>query len=96
MKKTEALSVGEIISRAIAATGNADEYARQQAVFLWPEIVGPTINRHTTRRYIDGETMHVYLNSPVLKNELMYLTDSIRDKINGLMERTVVSKIIIH
>ncbi len=96
MKKSEALSVGDIISRAIAATGNADEYARQQVVFLWPEVVGPTINRHTTRRWIDGESMHVCLDSSVLKNELMYLTDSITLRLNDIMGRTVITKIIIH
>ncbi len=96
MKKTEALSVGEIISRAIAATGNRDEYARQQALFIWPEVVGPTINRNTMRRWMDHDVMHVCLTSAVLKNELMYLTDSIRTKINRILGENVVSKIIIH
>lgn len=96
MKKNEAMSVGEIISRAIAATGNRDEYARQQALFLWPEIVGPTINRCTTRRWIDRDTMHVCLNSAVLKNELLYLTDSLCRKINDTLGENVISKIIIH
>lgn len=96
MRKTEALSVGEIIERAIAATGNRDEYARQQALFLWPEVVGPTINRCTVRRWMDRDVMHVCLNSSVLKNELLYLTDSIRGKINSLMGSQVVAKIMIH
>lgn len=96
MKKYEALSVGEIINHAIAATGNRDEYARQQALFLWPEIVGPTINRCTMRRWMDRDTMHVVLNSAVLKNELSFLTDSLCRKINDLMGENVINKIVIH
>lgn len=96
MKKIEAELVGKIIDRAFAATGNRDDFLRQQALYLWPEVVGPTINRHTMRRWLDRDVMHVCLNSSVLKNELLYLTDSICRKLNELMGETVISKIIIH
>ncbi|MCC8114047.1 MAG: DUF721 domain-containing protein [Bacteroidales bacterium] len=96
MKKHEAMTVGQIIEQAIAQTGNRDEYERQQACYLWPEIVGPTINRYTTRRWVERDVMHVCLSSAVLKNELMFHRARIIDMLNRALGTKVISEIVIH
>lgn len=96
MKKHSAQSVGEIINRAIAATGNRDEYYRQQVCFLWAEVVGPEFNRHTIRRYIDGDVLHVYMTSAVMKNELSFCRGALVEKLNTLAGKDVVRDIMIH
>lgn len=96
MKKYRALSVGEIIDQAIARTGNSDTFERQQACYLWQEVVGPGINRYTTRRWIEGDVMHVSLTSASIKSELTYCRDSLVDAINNALGHQVISAIIIH
>ena len=96
MKKREALSIGEIIRRAIEQTGKSDEFDRQQACFLWSEIVGPAINRQTTRRWIDRDTLHVTIASAARKNELLFLAPALVDRINSAVGRPVITQIIIH
>ena len=96
MKRKEAIPVGEIIRRAIEQTGKSDEFDRQQACFLWGEIVGPAINRQTTRRWIDRDTLHVTIASAALKNELLYLTPALVDRINSTVGRPVITRITIH
>ena len=96
MKKYQALSVGEIIDHAIARTGNSDTFERQQACFLWQEIVGPGINRYTTRRWIEGEVMHVCISSASIKNELTYCRDSLIAAINNAIGHHLISAIVIH
>lgn len=96
MKRREASSVGQIIEQAIAATGHRDAYLGQRALYIWSELMGPAINRQTTRRWMDRDTMHVCIASGPLKSELAYCAQTIVEKINQAVGARVVSKIIIH
>lgn len=96
MKKHYAMSVGEIIDRAIAGTGNRDEYYRQQICFQWQEVVGPLVNRYTMRRYVEGTTLHVYITSASLKNELRFRTADLVAALNRTVGKDVVTTIAFH
>lgn len=96
MKRSDAKTFGEIFSEAIARTGMNEVYDEQRAAFLWTEIVGPTVNRLTTRRYISEGVLHVYISSAPLKSELNFLTETLRERINEAVGHPVVKSIIIH
>lgn len=96
MKKHYAMSVGEIIDSAIARTGNRDEYYRQQICYQWQEVVGAMINRYTLRRYVDGTTLHVYISSASLKNELRFRTGQLVEALNRVVGKDIIDKIMIH
>ncbi len=96
MKRREAMTVGQIIEQAISQTGNRDVYMQQQACFLWPEVVGPAINKCTTRRWVERDTLHVCLTSAALKSELTFLAPQVVDTLNRLLGERVVTRLIIH
>lgn len=96
MKRSEAKTVGEIFSEAMAQAGMTDVYDEQRASYLWPEIVGATVNRMTTRRYVDRGVLHVYISSAPLKSELSFLTDTLMRRINESIGKNVIHSIIIH
>lgn len=96
MKKHEAMSVSDIIQQAIAATGQRDEYHKQQICFLWGEVVGPYINKCTMRRYISGTVMHVFLSSAPLKTELSFQKQALVQKLNRLAGKEVITDILFH
>lgn len=96
MKWTEPKTFGEIFKDAMVRTGLNDVYDEQRAAFLWTEIVGPTVNRLTTRRYIADGVLHVYISSAPLKSELNFLTDTLMSRINEAVGHPVVKSIIIH
>ena len=70
--------------------------AEQRALYMWPEIVGPGVNRYTTRRYVDHGVMHVYLSSAVLKNELSFHKTSLVEQLNRAAGSNVISQIVLH
>lgn len=96
MKRTEAIRVDTIIRMAMESTGTMDTYHRQQVCFAWPEIVGPAINRCTTRRWIDRDVMHVCITSASLKNELGYISDQLIKRLNNAVGADVIRKIVFH
>lgn len=96
MKWTEPKTFSEIFNEAMTRVGMSDTYDEQRASYLWTEIVGPTINRFTTRRYIADGVLHVYITSAPLKSELSFLTDMLMKRINDAVGRQVVTSIVIH
>ena len=96
MKKHQALRVDAIIKQALEASGTTRTFNQQQACFIWPEIVGPAINRCTLRRWVDGDVMHVTLTSASLKQELAFVAESLVQRINDAVGSRIINKIVFH
>lgn len=96
MKQYTTMSVGDILDLYIDNGGNRKSFDKEKALYLWSEIVGPVINQATFKRYIEGDTMHIYINSAAIKNELMYVTEPLVQQINNAVGSHVISKLIIH
>ena len=99
MKRRNAIQIGELIRQAIEDSGSTNTYNSQNICYLWPEAVGPTINRYTTERWIHHDELHVRIASSSIKNELSFLTDAILQRLNELAGTTanpVIRRLIIH
>lgn len=97
MKKTEARTVGEIIDEIINdGADHNPEYDRQKIAWLWGELLGPTVVRVTTRRYVEGDTLHVYISSAAIKSELTFMLDPLVKRLNDTVGRQVIKHIRLH
>lgn len=96
MKRTEPKILADIINESLQRDGLDTAMAEQRALYMWPEIVGPGVNRYTTRRYVDHGIMHVYLSSAVLKNELSFHRSSLVEQLNRAAGADVISQIVFH
>lgn len=96
MKRREAKSVADIITESLEAVGMTDSFNRQRLCSLWPEVVGAGINRLTTRRFIDGGTLHVYITSAALKNELQFNRQQLVEALNKAVGAQVIADIQFH
>ena len=96
MKRTEPKSIATIIDTALSASGGATRLAMQRASFMWSEIVGPGVNSYTTRRYVEGTELHVYITSATLKHELSFLRSRLVDQINAAIGSDTLTDLIIH
>lgn len=96
MKRSEPEQIGVIIKRVVDELGLTDTMDCQRACYLWPEVVGPGINRYTLRRRVEGSVLHVYISSAPLRNELTFMRSRIIASLNALIGRDVITDIIIH
>lgn len=96
MKRTQPQSIAEIIDEVFSHNGMTQAVAEQRICYLWPEIVGPGVNRYTTRRYVDRGTLHVYLSSAALKDELSYMRQNLIEQLNRAAGSQVINSIAIH
>lgn len=96
MKRTYPRHIAAIIDEAIDRAGLTDSLNEQRAAAAWAEIVGPGINRYTSRRYVDHGVLHVYLTSAPLKNELSFSLTDLAAAINKAIGSETVREIVLH
>lgn len=96
MKRTDAKAVIDIIKEYLERDGIDVRFNEQRAVYLWPEIVGPGVNRYTTRSFVDKGVLHVYISSAALKNELSFMRPQIIEAINTAVGTPVITEISLH
>lgn len=96
MKKHYAQSVAEIMDQAFEEANLTHTVAEQRLCYMWPEIVGPGINRYTTRRYVANGTLHVFISSGVLKGELEFLKSKLIKSLNDAVGTEVIHSVVIH
>lgn len=96
MKRTYPKLIAGIIDEAIERAGLTDTLNEQRAAAAWIDVVGPAINRYTTRRYVDKGVLHVYMTSAPLKNELSFNRDRLITAINRVVGTDVINDVQFH
>ena len=96
MKRTDPLSIRQIIDQVMDTSARKDEMLAMRASYLWADIVGPGVNRFTTRRYVKDGILHVNISSGPLKSELSFRREAIVSRINEILGRQVIRGIRFH
>ncbi|MBR1804337.1 MAG: DUF721 domain-containing protein [Muribaculaceae bacterium] len=94
MKRTHARSIGDIIEGFLKEEQLDTQLDEYRASALWPQVVGPGINRYTVSRDVRGGVMYVRLSSAVLRNELMMGRSSLIQRINEALGHEVIHEIV--
>ena len=96
MKRTYPRHIAAIIDEAMDRAGLTDSLNEQRAAAAWADVVGASINRYTSRRYVDHGVLHVYLTSAPLKNELSFNRNRLISAINRMVGAEVISDVQFH
>lgn len=96
MKRTEPQTIRQIIDRVLDASAGRTSVLEHRAAALWADTMGPTITRHTIRRYVAKGVLHVYLDSAPLKSELEFQKSHIVQAINTALGSDALTSLQIH
>ena len=94
MKRVKAQSIGEILREFF--TQNPEIGRRLDEVRLvhaWREMLGPGVAQATHEAYVRGATLHVVLDSAVLRSELMMWRDRLVRTLNERVGTDVIREI---
>ncbi|MBR6490610.1 MAG: DUF721 domain-containing protein [Muribaculaceae bacterium] len=95
MKRTEAKSIAEIIGDFMQQEDIETTMLEHKALNLWPQVVGPGVNRMTTERYVENGVITVKISSAALRNDLMLSRSNIINQLNTLVGKPVIREIIL-
>ncbi len=83
MRRTNAQSLGEILRDYFE--DNTELYekimdARIQRI--WKQVLGPMVLQYTRNLYVRNRVLYVYMTSAVLRSELLFSKDRLKEAIN--------------
>lgn len=94
MRRSKTITLEEAIRDYIKEMNLGEKLAETSLINSWEEIVGKAISSRTTRIYIKDHILHVHLSSSVVRNELMMLKESLRNKLNERSGNELIKDII--
>ena len=94
MKRVNAQSIGEILREFFTQNPEIGRRLDEgRVVHAWREVLGPGVAQATREAYVRGATLHVVLDSAVLRSELMMWRDRLVRTLNERVGTDVIREI---
>lgn len=77
-------------------TGLYDKIKKSKVITQWKDIVGPHIARNTHQLKFNNNILIVYVKSPALKHELMYMKQQLIQNIHHHIKEEFIEDIIFY
>lgn len=95
MRRSEIHSLGSAIKSYLKESKFDRKLAEVDIVSSWEAIIGKPIARATSNIYIQNGTLHIHLNSSIVRNELFMMRNDIIRAVNEHAGREVVTGIVL-
>ncbi|TMD21161.1 MAG: DUF721 domain-containing protein [Chloroflexi bacterium] len=86
-------SVGEALPRALKSLGISRRTREAQALWLWPQLMGPELSREARALMLRGGTLWVTASSTPLAHQLYLERSGLIDRLNEMIGAPVVREI---
>lgn len=94
MKRVNARSIGELIREYCAENPVMSKHLGEvRIIHAWREVLGPGVAKETRSIYVHEDTLHVVLDSAVLRSELMMWRDRLVRNLNEKAGADVIREI---
>jgi predicted nucleic acid-binding Zn ribbon protein len=95
MRRSKTISLAEAINDYIREMNLGGKLTELSVINSWEEIVGKAISSRTTKIFIRDHVLYVHLNSSVVRNELLMLRETLREKLNAKVGSEVIKDIVL-
>ncbi|PKN50735.1 MAG: hypothetical protein CVU55_15535 [Deltaproteobacteria bacterium HGW-Deltaproteobacteria-13] len=92
-KQAQLLSIGEVLFSVLKKRGMTSKIEENALVKLWPKAVGPQIASKTKPDCLRGGTLFVKTISSVWVQQLHFIKEEIREKLNQLSGKSAIKEI---
>ncbi len=94
MKNTNDRLLKDVIKELLNTYRLNDGINEAKLIGSWESVVGKMIANHTERIRISKGKLYIKLDSPALKNELMYARSTLLKNLNETVGKDVIKEIV--
>lgn len=95
MRRTKTQLMGELLEEFFRRPYIAAKVAEGKLPETWRTVVGERIANETTELRLENHILHARIHSAVLRQELFYQRDALRDALNEQAGVRLVNAVII-
>jgi predicted nucleic acid-binding Zn ribbon protein len=95
MRRSKTISLAEAIQDYIREMHLEDKLSEAGIINSWEDVVGKAISSRTSKIYIKDHVLYVHLTSSVVRNELLMLRQTLKEKINEKAGSDVIKDIVL-
>jgi predicted nucleic acid-binding Zn ribbon protein len=91
----EERSIKDLLGRMLDRYDLSDKMNETNLWNKWDELMGKTIAKNTKRLYVKNKTLYLVLDSPSLKNDLIFYEKTIIEKVNQFVKTELINAVKI-
>ena len=95
MQKREVKSLAELLPQFLRDEGLETPLMQKRIIDKWDVVVGPSVSRYTTKKYISNQVLHVKINNPALRQDLSMMRQQLLKRLNDAVGRPVIVDVVI-
>ena len=89
-------NLGDLIREFIQMHKGPDYLDEMKVINSWKLVVGPFIASHTIDLAIRNKMLFVRVDSDALRMELSFSKSVLKDNLNGLVGREIITEIVLN
>lgn len=95
MRNTNESSLGDVIKELLKDYRLDSKLKEINIEQSWEDVVGKMISNDTRDIHMEKGVLFVRVQSSVIRNELAYAADKIKDELNRMAGEVLIEKIVI-
>ncbi len=93
--KSNEVKLGDAIREVLEMYALKGKLNETRIIAGWEQVVGSMIARHTTNLYIRRNKLYAVIDSPAIRNELMYARSKIVEMLNAEAGEKVIFELVL-
>lgn len=95
MRRSDTQKIDKIIDAYLKQSGVGKKLKEMELINSWEEVVGVSVAKRTNNLFIKNRKLFVYIESSIVKNELMMLKQSLVDALNNKIKERIIDDIVL-
>jgi len=95
MRYSNEQSLKDIIGQFLEKDKLGLQLKEAKLVADWEKIEGTMISNHTTKLYVNGGKLYLYIDSPALKQELNYQRTKLVELVNQFVGSDFIEEVVL-
>ena len=95
MRKSNTQPLGEVIKDYLKALDIDKKLLEVRLIESWPKVVGLAVAKRTEKLFIKNRVLFVYLNSSIVRSELLRIRESLPKALNESVGSKIIEEVLI-
>ncbi len=89
-------NLATVMMRMLESYGLKEKYNETRMKSIWTQIMGEGVARQTSRLQVEQGVLYISLRSAALRQELSYLREQIKTRLNGALNDDFIKEVRLY